>query len=159
MGGNRAPATALGAVLGSGQPFPADAEGGGKVDTQRLTQVGQSLRESGSRMIPAYLSQAGGRSERNFSTWQGRLLQELRRRSIGVVEAANRFLREEYLAEFNRRFQVPATQPESLNLQIFERLRASYRLDHGQRGPKLLVQGVLCARIVGFWDCPQNRYL
>jgi hypothetical protein len=61
-------------------------------------------------MIPAYSPPARGRSERNFSTWQGRLPQELRLRGIGSLEAANRFLREHYIAEFNRRFQVPATQ-------------------------------------------------
>ena len=51
-----------------------------------------------------------GRSERNFSTWQGRLPQELRLRQLGTLEAANRFLREEYIAEFNRRFQVAPRQ-------------------------------------------------
>jgi hypothetical protein len=61
-------------------------------------------------MIPAYSPQARGRSERNFSTWQGRLPQELRLRQLGTLEAANRFLREEYIAEFNRRFQVAAAQ-------------------------------------------------
>jgi hypothetical protein len=48
--------------------------------------------------------------ERNFGTWQGRLPQELRSRAITTVEAANRFLREEYLAEFNRRFAVQPAQ-------------------------------------------------
>jgi hypothetical protein len=61
-------------------------------------------------MIPAYSPQARGRSERNFSTWQGRLPQELRLRGIRSMEAANRFLREHYIAEFNARFQVPAAQ-------------------------------------------------
>jgi hypothetical protein len=61
-------------------------------------------------MIPAYSPQARGRSERNFSTWQGRLPQELRLRQLGTLEAANRFLREEYIAEFNRRFQVAPRQ-------------------------------------------------
>jgi hypothetical protein len=61
-------------------------------------------------MIPAYSPQARGRSERNFGTWQGRLPQELRLRGIGSLEVANRFLREHYMAEFNRRFQVPAAQ-------------------------------------------------
>src|SRR5579864_3095274 len=84
---------------------------GGKIDPQRVTQVGRALRELGIRMIPAYSPQARGRSERNFSTWQGRLPQELRLRSITAVEAANRFLREEYMAEFNRRFRVKAAQP------------------------------------------------
>jgi hypothetical protein len=61
-------------------------------------------------MIPAYSPQARGRSERNFGTWQGRLPQELRLRGIRTLEAANRFLGEYYLAEFNARFQVPARE-------------------------------------------------
>ena len=84
---------------------------GAKVDPQRVTQVGRALRELGIRMIPAYSPQARGRSERSFGTWQGRLPQELRLRGMATLEAANRFLREEYMAEFNRRFRVPATQP------------------------------------------------
>ena len=83
---------------------------GGKVDCHRRTQVGRALHELGVQMIPAYSPQARGRSERNFSTWQGRLPQELRLRQLRTLEAANRFLREEYIAEFNRRFQVAPKQ-------------------------------------------------
>src|SRR6266481_8668185 len=83
---------------------------GGKVDYHRRTQVGRALHELGVQMIPAYSPQARGRSERNFSTWQGRLPQELRLRQLGTLEAANRFLREDYIAEFNRRFQVASAQ-------------------------------------------------
>jgi hypothetical protein len=83
---------------------------GGKVDPHRLTQVGRALRELGIRMIPAYSPQARGRSERSFGTWQGRLPQELRLHKIASLEAANVFLREHYIAEFNRRFQVAAAQ-------------------------------------------------
>jgi hypothetical protein len=61
-------------------------------------------------MIPAYSPQARGRSERSFGTWQGRLPQELRLHAITTVDEANRFLREEYIGEFNRRFQVAPTQ-------------------------------------------------
>jgi len=93
-----------------GSHFWHTPKAGGKVDGQRLTQVGRALRDLGIQMIPAYSPQARGRSERNFGTWQGRLPQELRLRRITTVEAANRFLREEYIAEFNRRFQVPAAQ-------------------------------------------------
>jgi transposase len=82
----------------------------GKVDYHRRTQVGRALHELGVQMIPAYSPQARGRSERNFSTWQGRLPQELRLRQLGTLEAANRFLREDYIAEFNRRFQVAPRQ-------------------------------------------------
>src|SRR6202521_1984663 len=82
---------------------------GEPVDHHRLTQVGRALRELGIQMIPAYSPQARGRSERNFGTWQGRLPQELRLAGCTTLEAANRFLREHYRTEFNRRFQV---QPE-----------------------------------------------
>ena len=93
-----------------GSHFWLTPKAGGKIDPHRLTQVGRALRELGVQMIPAYSPQARGRSERNFGTWQGRLPQELRLRGIGTVEAANRFLREHYISEFNARFQVPAAQ-------------------------------------------------
>jgi transposase len=83
---------------------------GGLVDTRQLTQVGRAMRELGIRMIPAYSPQARGRSERNFGTWQGRLPQELRLRAITTREAANDFLQQSYIGEFNRKFARPAAQ-------------------------------------------------
>ena len=96
-----------------GSHFWLTPKAGQKVDHARVTQVGRALGELGVRMIPAYSPQARGRSERNFGTWQGRLPQELRLRAITTVEAANAFLREEYIAAFNVRFRVPATQAGS----------------------------------------------
>jgi hypothetical protein len=93
-----------------GSHFWLTPKAGEAVDPHRLTQVGRALRELGIRMIPAYSPQARGRSERNFSTWQGRLPQELRLAGCSTLEQANRFLREGYIAEFNRRFQVPAAK-------------------------------------------------
>jgi transposase len=93
-----------------GSHFWLTPKAGGKVDPHRLTQVGRALKELGIQMIPAYSPQARGRSERNFGTWQGRLPQELRLRGIKTLEAANEWLRQHYVAEFNRRFQVPAPQ-------------------------------------------------
>ena len=84
---------------------------GGPVDLRRLTQVGRALKELGIQMIPAYSPQARGRSERRFGTWQGRLPQELRLAGIRTVEEANRFLREGYIPEMNRKFRVAAEQP------------------------------------------------
>ena len=77
------------------------------VDHARLTQVGRALRQLGIQMIPAYSPQARGRSERGFGTWQGRLPQELRTRGLTTLAAANQFL-EQYVVEFNARFQVKA---------------------------------------------------
>lgn len=80
------------------------------VDHTRLTQVGRALRQLGIQMIPAYSPQARGRSERGFGTWQGRLPQELRLRQLTTVAAANQFLQQQYVAEFNARFQVKASE-------------------------------------------------
>src|ERR1700688_5111223 len=91
-----------------GSHFWLTPKAGEAVDHDRLTQVGRAMRELGIRMIPAYSPQARGRSERSFSTWQGRLPQELRLRGITTVEGANAFLRERYVAEFNAQFTVAA---------------------------------------------------
>ena len=91
-----------------GSHFFVTPKAGQKVDKSRPTQVGRALKELGIQMIPAYSPQARGRSERNFGTWQGRLPQELRLAGITTLEQANRFLRERYIAEFNRKFTVPA---------------------------------------------------
>jgi transposase len=86
---------------------------GEPVDHHRLTQVGRALRELGIQMIPAYSPQARGRSERGFSTWQGRLPPELRAQQIKTLEQANRFLCEQYVRDFNQRFSKPASEKGS----------------------------------------------
>jgi len=104
---------------------------GEPVDRQRLTQVGRALHELGIQMIPAYSPQARGRSERNFSTWQGRLPQELRLAAITTVEQANRFLREQYVGEFNRRFAVRAAEPGNAFLRCPRRdLERVFAIQH-----------------------------
>ena len=82
----------------------------GPVDHRQLTQVGRAMKELGIQMIPAYSPQARGRGERNFRTWQGRLPQELRTRQITTIDAANAFLRNVYLKQFNGQFTRPAAQ-------------------------------------------------
>jgi len=93
-----------------GAHFWHTPKSGDKVDYERPTQVGRAMKELGVQMIPSYSPQARGRSERNFSTWQGRLPQELRLRGIRTLDAANQFLNQHYIVDFNRRFTVPATQ-------------------------------------------------
>jgi hypothetical protein len=88
-------------------------KGGGPVDPTQLTQVGRAMKELGIRMIPAYSPQARGRSERGFGTWQGRLPQELRLRDMTTLAAANEFLRQTYINEFNKKFAKPAAQSGS----------------------------------------------
>src|SRR5271169_5839741 len=56
-------------------------------------------------------AKAGEAVDHDRLTQVGRALRELGLRGIRTVEAANAFLREHYIAEFNRRFQVAAAQP------------------------------------------------
>jgi transposase len=83
---------------------------GEAVDRERMTQVGRALKQLEIEPIPAYSPQARGRSERGFRTWQGRLPQELRIRKIATMEAANDFLRQEYIREWNNKFTVKSTE-------------------------------------------------
>jgi transposase len=84
---------------------------GEPVDRRRLTQVGRAMKDMGIEMIPAYSPQARGRGERNFQTWQGRLPQELRLAACRSVDAANSFLNQRYIAEFNKKFAASAAEP------------------------------------------------
>jgi transposase len=93
-----------------GSHFFVTPKAGGKVDKGRLTQVGRAMKELGVQMIAAYSPQARGRSERSFGTWQGRLPQELRLAGITTLEAANAFLNESYVGEFNSKFMVAAKE-------------------------------------------------
>ena len=93
-----------------GSHFFVTRKEGEKVDKTRVTQVGRAMKELGIQMIAAYSPQARGRSERSFGTWQGRLPQELRLAGITAVEAANQFLRGEYIPRFNQQFRVGAAE-------------------------------------------------
>jgi hypothetical protein len=93
-----------------GSHFFYTPKAGEVVDKSRPTQFGRALRELGIQMIAAYSPQARGRSERSFGTWQNRLPQELRLAGITTVEAANALLHDRYIAEFNARFAVAASE-------------------------------------------------
>jgi transposase InsO family protein len=86
---------------------------GGKVDRERLTQVGRALAELKIEHIPSYSPEGRGRMERVFGTLQSRLPPVLRLKQIATVEAANRFLKEIYLRDHNGRFAVAAAEDGS----------------------------------------------
>ncbi len=88
-------------------------EAGGKVDRDNPTQVSRALNQLGIELIPAYSPQARGRSERMFGTLQKRLPQELRLAGITTMDEANRFLRETFLTDHNRRFAIRPEEPGS----------------------------------------------
>jgi transposase len=81
---------------------------GGKVDKSKPTQVGRGLAQLGITHIPSYSPEARGRMERVFGTLQSRLPPELRLAKITTLEAANRYLKQEFVPDYNARFAVPA---------------------------------------------------
>lgn len=81
-------------------------EAGGKVDKLNPTQFGRAMKQLGIEMIPAYSPEARGRSERMFQTLQERLPRELALAGIRDMAAANRFVKEHFLLEFNAEFEV-----------------------------------------------------
>jgi hypothetical protein len=88
-------------------------ETGGKVSKTQPTQFGRAMKHLGIEMIAAYSPEARGRSERDFSTHQGRLPKELALHGIITMEAANRYLAEVYLPAFNAEFMHPAAEEGS----------------------------------------------
>jgi hypothetical protein len=91
---------------------------GGKVDKHITTQVGRALAQLGiehiaaySEHIAAYSPQARGRSERVFRTLQERLPKELHLAGIGDMGAANNFIADVFLPDYNHRFAVAPAEP------------------------------------------------
>ena len=79
-----------------------------------LTQVGRALRELGVDVIFADSPQAKGRVERNFETFQDRLVKEMRLRKIKTIPQANAFLRY-YMPGFDKRFSVEPIEDADLH--------------------------------------------
>jgi transposase len=86
---------------------------GGKVDKSKPTQVGRALAQLGITHIPSYSPEARGRMERVFGTLQSRLPPELRLAGIATLEAANRYLKTQFVPDYNARFAVPAAEDGS----------------------------------------------
>lgn len=94
-----------------GSHFCRTPKAGGKAVTD--TQVSRALRTLGIRQILARSPEARGRSERAFGTIQGRLPQELRVEGITDYAKANVYLERVFVRDFNRRFTVKPTEPET----------------------------------------------
>ena len=76
------------------------------------TQFARVMQELGIQQIFAMSPQAKGRVERMVSTFQDRLVTELRLADATNMEEANALL-QEFLPRFNQRFAVAAEQPET----------------------------------------------
>jgi transposase len=88
-------------------------QAGGPVDRTHLTQVGRALARLGIEHIGAYSPQARGRSERLNRTVQGRLVNELALAGITTPGAANVYLTERFLPDYDAEFAHPPADPTS----------------------------------------------
>ena len=99
-------------------------------DRGKPTQFGRAMRQLGVTQVFARSPEAKGRVERVNGTFQDRLVAELRLAGACTPAEANRVL-EAFLPRFNKRFGVPAAQPQ----------RAYRPVD-----PGLDINAVLCIR-------------
>ncbi|MEI6845892.1 MAG: ISNCY family transposase [Candidatus Firestonebacteria bacterium] len=91
---------------------------------QAMSQFERAAKELGIRVIHAYSAQAKGRIERDFKTYQDRLVKEMRLEGIKSIEEANKFL-PGFLAKHNKRFKFEAASPGDLHRPIPEGLKLS----------------------------------
>jgi hypothetical protein len=86
---------------------------GSAPDRTKRTQVGRALARLGIEHIVSFSPQARGRSERANGTLQGRFVNELRVAGIRTLPAANRYLRERFIPDYNARFGRAPADPSS----------------------------------------------
>jgi len=89
------------------------------------TQYERMLTEIGVDLKHANSPQAKGRIERLFKTLQDRLAKELKLANITTIDAANDYLVNIFIPEFNRRFTVVPAKEKNLHTPI-----AKAELDH-----------------------------
>lgn len=85
----------------------------GQPRPEHPTQVQRALKRLGVEHILAFSPQARGRSERANRTLQDRLVNELRVHRIRTVSAANRYLAEQFLPQYNAEFGRTPADPAS----------------------------------------------
>lgn len=93
--------------------------------TKPTTQFKRIIDVLGIDMFPASTSQAKGRVERLWETFQDRLVTEFKLANVKTIEQANIFLRD-YIKKYNKKFSV---EPES-NESYFEPVPSYLDLDY-----------------------------
>ena len=87
-----------------------------------LTAFGRACEKLGIEIITAYSPQAKGRVERRHGVFQDRFVKELRLQGISSIEEANRVLANGFVEDLNRRFTIPAIDPQDAHVKIHSRV-------------------------------------
>lgn len=77
-----------------------------KENPDTKTQFQRAMTSLGVECIEAGSSQAKGRVENFFGTLQDRLIKEMRLKDISTIEKANKYLIEEFIPNYNKKFAV-----------------------------------------------------
>ena len=85
--------------------------------TEPTTQFKRIIDILGINMFPASTSQAKGRVERLWETFQDRLITEFKLAKVNTIEQANIFLKS-YLKKYNKRFSVEPKSDKSYFVQV-----------------------------------------
>jgi len=85
----------------------------GKIDREWESQISRAFDQTGIRLIIAGSSQAKGRIERLWRTFQDRLIAELAFQGIKTIVEANWYLKEHFIPAYNLQFSVEAEEQDS----------------------------------------------
>ncbi|MEX0608202.1 MAG: ISNCY family transposase [Balneolaceae bacterium] len=92
----------------------------GKVEQEWESQISRAFEQTGIRLILAGSSQAKGRIERLWRTFQDRLIAELEFYGIDEIEEANTFLKETFIPAYNLQFAVePEEKKKAYRKNVF----------------------------------------
>lgn len=95
----------------------------GKVDIEWESQTSRAFDQVGIRLILAGSSQAKGRIERLWRTFQDRLIVELSLHGITEIVEANNFLKNKFIPAYNLQFSVePEERQTAYRKNIFGNL-------------------------------------
>jgi hypothetical protein len=83
-----------------------------------MTAFGRACEKLGIEIITAYSPQAKGRVERRHAVFQDRFVKELRLQGINSIAEANQVLANGFVKDLNRRFTVPAIDPQDAHAKI-----------------------------------------
>ncbi len=89
-----------------------------KDNSELITQFQRATKSIGIKLITANSPEAKGRIERLFRTLQDRLVKELRLNNISDIEEANKFLKEVFIPEFNKKFSVVPDKNINLHREL-----------------------------------------
>jgi len=101
---------------------------------QEETNIGKALQELGITLILANSPQAKGRIERSFRFFQDRLIKEMRLKGIKDYKEANKFLQEEFLPWYNKKYTHEAPDayknlPKDKDLDLIFTIRETRKVN------------------------------